>query len=66
MIGPVEVVDHDQERSAGREVSEGRVDDVEQAVPRADIAGITGLQRVGSAGLSQRFGERLERRQRLL
>ena len=37
-IGPVEVVDHEQQRSARGEVGEGGVDGVEEAVPRADVA----------------------------
>jgi hypothetical protein len=62
-VGPVEVVDDQQQRGAVRERG---VDGVEQAVARAGVVGRAGLERVGGAGLAQRLGERLERRQRLL
>ncbi len=65
-IGPMEVVDHEQQWGARGEVRECRVNGVEQAVPRAGVAGVAGLQRLSGAGLGQRLGKRLERRQGLL
>ena len=62
-VGPVEVVDDQQQRRA---LGERGVDGVEQAVARAGVVGRAGLERVGGAGLAQRLGERLERRERLL
>ena len=62
-IGPVEVVDHQQQRRA---VGERGVDGVEQAVAGAGFTGRAGLERVGGPGLAQRLRERLERRERLL
>ena len=55
-IGPVKVVDHEQQRGSRSEVGEGSVDSVEQAMPRAGVVGATaGRQRLGDARLSECF-----------
>ena len=66
VVGPVEVVDHQQQSALGGEPGERRVDRVEQPVARAGPRVLPGLQALGGADLAQRLGVGLERRQGLL
>ena len=66
MIGPVEVVDDEHQRSARREVGQRVIDGVEEAMARAGVVAVARLERFGYARSRERFGERLERRERLL
>jgi hypothetical protein len=61
-IGPVKVVDHEQQRTARDEIGKSRVDGVEHSVSRAAVvSAATRLKGTSGASLRQRLGVGLER-----
>ncbi len=65
-IGPVEVVDHEQQRSPRGRDPPARSRPRRRGDAAHRVVGVTGLERVGEARPCQRLGERLERGEWLL